>query len=127
MFRILIVDDMKTVHSFAKNLLSKATDLSVTSVFNGQEAIQLLKTGETFDLIFLDWEMPILTGPETMTKYKELNLNIPVIMMTTKNNPEDIQRMLTLGVSEYMLKPFTIDIIFEKIMFATGRTFQYAG
>jgi DNA-binding response OmpR family regulator len=41
----------------------------------------------------------------------------PVMMMTTKNLPEDIQKMLDMGVSEYLMKPFTSDILFEKISF----------
>ena len=126
MFKILIVDDMKSVHSFVKNLLSKAEGLAVTSVFNGQEALDALKSGQQFDLIFLDWEMPVMTGPETLRAFSEIKLSTPVIMMTTKNTTDDIQNMLSLGASEYLLKPFTVDIIFEKINFVTGKDFKYA-
>lgn len=117
---------MKSVHSFVKNLLSKAEGLTVTSVFNGQEALEVLKSGQKFDLIFLDWEMPVMTGPETLRAFSETSLSTPVIMMTTKNTVEDIQNMLNLGASEYLLKPFTVDIIFEKINFVTGKDFKYA-
>jgi len=46
--------------------------------------------------------------------------------MTTKNSRADIVKMLDMGVTEYLIKPFTVDILFEKIRFASGRTFQYA-
>lgn len=126
MFKILIVDDMKSVHSFVKNLLGKAEGLNVTSVFNGQEALQTLKAGNQFDLIFLDWEMPVMTGPETLLSFSQIKLSTPVIMMTTKNSADDIQNMLSLGASEYILKPFTVDILFDKMNFVTGKEFKYA-
>lgn len=126
MFKVLIIDDLKSIHSFVKNLLSKAEGVSVTSVFNGQEALDLLSREKNFDVIFLDWEMPVLTGPETMKGYVAMGLKVPVIMMTTKNSAEDIQTMLNLGVSEYLLKPFTADILFQKITFVTGQELPYA-
>jgi two-component system chemotaxis response regulator CheY len=126
MFKVLIVDDTRSVHAFLKALLAKAPGIEVTSVFNGEEALDLLEKDQTFDLLFLDWEMPKLNGPDTFQSYKKEGHTAPVIMMTTKNNPEDIARMLESGVSEYMMKPFTIDILFEKIEFVTGKVFSYA-
>lgn len=125
MFRILIVDDTKSVHAFVKSLLAKSPGLNVTSVYNGLEAQEILKK-EKFDLIFLDWEMPVMDGPTALAELKAKGLKTPIIMMTTKNAPDDIQRMLSLGVAEYLLKPFTIDILFEKISYVTGKTFEYA-
>ena len=126
MLKILIVDDTKSVHAFVKSLLSKASGIEVSSVFNGAEAVELLKNNSSFDLILLDWEMPILNGPDTFASFKSLGFQIPTIMMTTKNKPEDIERMLLMGVSEYLMKPFTIDILFEKIEFVTGLGISYA-
>lgn len=126
MFQILIIDDNRSIHAFVKNLLGKAERISVECAMNGAEAVNLLKAGKKFDLIFLDWEMPILDGPHTFEEFKSMGVSIPVIMMTTKNSRADIVRMLDLGVNEYLIKPFTVDILFEKIKFASGRTFQYA-
>jgi len=104
----------------------KASGIQTTSVFDGQEALTLLKTKPDFDLILLDWEMPNLNGPSTFSKLLESGYKIPVIMMTTKNAAEDIQKMLEMGVAEYLMKPFTIDILFEKIEYVTGKSFPYA-
>ncbi len=121
MFKALIIDDTKTVHNFVKSLLGGIADINLQSAFNGQEALEVVKADKNFDVIFLDWEMPVLNGPETMAEFKKMLLQTPVIMMTTKNQPEDIEKMLALGVSEYLMKPFTADIILEKIQFVTGR------
>ena len=57
---------------------------------------------------------------------KEMGITIPTLMMTTKNKPEDIEKMIGLGVAEYLMKPFTIDILFDKIEFVSGKAFPYA-
>lgn len=126
MFKVLIVDDTRSVHAFVKNLLLKSKEVEVTSVYNGAEAVELLEQNEQFDLILLDWEMPVLNGPESLIAIKNMNFGIPVIMMTTKNDPDDIQKMFSLGIDEYLMKPFTIDILFQKIEWVTGKAFSYA-
>lgn len=125
MFEVLIIDDTKSVQAFVKSMLAKAKEISVQSAFNGAEAVEIFKKGTKFDLIFLDWEMPILNGPETFKTLRQMGVSTPVIMMTTKNASEDIQLMLEAGVSEYLMKPFTIDILFEKIEFVTGKEFKH--
>lgn len=126
MFKILIVDDTKAVHSFVKALLQKSNEVQTESAFNGSEALTKIKGDNKYDLILLDWEMPVLNGPETLAQIKPIAGVAPIIMMTTKNKPEDIQNMLIMGASEYLMKPFTIDILFDKISFVTGKSFEYA-
>ncbi len=126
MFQILVVDDTKSVQAFVKDLLRKVPEISTQSVYNGAEAIKLLEQKNKFDLILLDWEMPVLNGPETFQKIKELAITTPTIMMTTKNLPEEISQMLNMGVAEYLMKPFTFDILLEKIEFVSGRFFSHA-
>jgi len=125
MFNILIIDDTRSVHAFVKTLLAKAEGIATTDAYDGEEAIGILKNGGRFDLILLDWEMPKLNGPETLNRFQNMGVETPAIMMTTKNAPEDIARMLDAGAKEYMMKPFTIDILFEKITHVTGRTFAH--
>ena len=126
MFKVLIVDDTKSVHAFVKNLLLKSKEVEVTSVHNGAEAVELLKENDQFDLILLDWEMPVLNGPETFLAIKAMGLRIPTIMMTTKNDPDDIQKMFSAGIDEYLMKPFTIDILFQKMEWVSGKALSYA-
>lgn len=124
--KILMIDDTKSVHAFVKGLLAPYASIEITSVFHGAEALTLLKTNSSFDLIFLDWEMPVLNGPDTFAALKAEGYQIPTLMMTTKNKPEDIEKMLNLGVAEYLMKPFTQDILLEKIEFVTGKAVSHA-
>jgi two-component system, chemotaxis family, chemotaxis protein CheY len=119
--KILIVDDTKSVHAYLKHFFSRHRSLEVICFYTGAELVEFLKTGTGGDLILLDWEMPVMTGPETLQALRALKNVIPVVMMTTKNAPEDIMKALSLGASEYVMKPFTEDILFEKIMMATGK------
>lgn len=123
---ILMIDDTRAVQAFVKNLLAKAPGINVTAVMNGQEGWELLRSGRHFDLILLDWEMPVLNGPDTIVKIRESGITTPILMMTTKNEPEDIQRVLELGAAEYLMKPFTADILFEKIGAVLGQEVPYA-
>lgn len=126
MVKILIVDDTKSVHAFVKSLLARSSMIQTTSVYNGTQAIDLLNVNRKFDIILLDWEMPIMTGPQAFDEFTKMGLKIPTVMMTTKNSVEDISKMLEKGAAEYLLKPFTIDILFEKLERASGKVLSYA-
>jgi two-component system, chemotaxis family, chemotaxis protein CheY len=119
-FKILCVDDSKSIHAFLQECLAPITE-TIDHVYNGQEAVDKLKSNmSAFDLIILDWEMPVKDGPTTFKELKSLGLNTPVFMLTSKNDPVDILKMIEAGVAEYMMKPFTADIIIEKIQQVLG-------
>ena len=116
MYKILSVDDSKSVQSFIKASLSDFTNLSLDFCENGQVAIEKIQNENLkYDLVLLDWEMPVLTGPQTYKKLRELKIDFPVIMVTSKNKPDEIGQMLRDGVLEYVMKPFTKEILIEKI------------
>jgi CheY-like chemotaxis protein len=125
MFKILVIDDTKTAHAFVNSLLRNVNEISISSAFNGLEAIELIQAAPDFDVILLDWEMPTLTGPQTFQQFKNKNIRIPIIMMSKKNSPEDIQQILQMGITEYIMKPFTTDILLEKIEFVTGKKLRH--
>jgi two-component system chemotaxis response regulator CheY len=123
MFKILVVDDTKSIHAYVCGTLNGKQGITTNSVFNGKEAVDLVKSEGLFDLILLDWEMPVLSGIETLQQLKSKTPNTPVIMMTSKNSVEDITRAFSLGASEYIMKPFTPEILFEKINRVMGEVF----
>ena len=119
-FKILCVDDSKSIHAFLQECLAPITE-TIEHVYDGQEAVEKLKSNlDAFDVIILDWEMPIKDGPTTFNELKALGLKTPVFMLTSKNNPSDIMQMIEAGVAEYMMKPFTADIVIEKIQQVLG-------
>ncbi len=77
----------------------------VTTVTNGHDALEECETIKDFDVVFLDESMPGLTGLETLTKIKEANPLLPVVMIT-KNEAEDImEEAIGSQISDFLIKP----------------------
>jgi DNA-binding response OmpR family regulator len=111
--KILIVDDSKPVHSYTKICLQELGFADFLDAYNGDEA--LLALSKEVDLILMDWEMPIKDGATTLRELRAQGIEIPVVVVTTKNRLQDITFMLDLGANDYMMKPFTVDVLNEKI------------
>lgn len=116
MKRLLIVDDSRSVHAFVKGILNEK-GFVLEHVYNGQESLQRLGNGELpkIDLILMDWEMPVMTGPEAVSAIKAKGATVPIVMMTSKNDPSDFTQMFDAGVQEYIMKPFTSDILLDRL------------
>lgn len=113
--KILLVDDTRSIHLYTKDLLRRIAKFDFYDAYNGEEALKVLQENQEIELVLLDWEMPVLDGYSTLMRIRQLLPNLPVMIVTTKSEPEDIQKMLEAGASEYMMKPFTEDILQEKL------------
>lgn len=114
--KLLFIDDSKSIHAFVKDCFASNSGVELITAYNGKVGLEILEDeGGDIDCIFLDWEMPIMNGIETLVEIKKLFPNIMVIMMTSKNGALDIQKMLSHGATDYIMKPFTRDNIFDKI------------
>jgi DNA-binding response OmpR family regulator len=112
---ILSIDDSKAVHAFLDRSLT-GTPHKLIHAMDGIEGLEILKkNGSKISVILLDWEMPGLTGPEVLDKIRSFGSKVPVIMVTTKNDPSEMKKVLEAGAVEYIMKPFTPDILIEKI------------
>lgn len=117
--RILIVDDEEVIRKFLKIHLSKL-GYEVTEAEDGEKAIEKIGGGK-FDLIICDVMMPKKSGWEVIKEVKsnpELN-EIPIILLTAKNDDVDMFKGYELGANYYMTKPFTKDQLLYglKLMF----------
>lgn len=113
--KILIVEDSKNISLMVKMCLEKK-GYEVISVNDGVEAIE-----NTFklhpDLILLDVVIPKMNGylvAQTI-KQDDDTRHIPIIMMTAKAQIEDINNAMKIGVEDYLVKPFSTEILMEKI------------
>ena len=106
--RILMVDDEPiNLQVLINHLSDKRYEL--TQAMNGEEAIRAVADGEKFDLILLDIMMPRMSGYEVCQKIREQYLpsELPIIMVTAKNQVEDLVQGLNLGANDYLAKPFS--------------------
>jgi DNA-binding response OmpR family regulator len=116
--KILIVDDSADiVEILAKRLKTQGYDIA--TALDGQDALEKA-AAEKPDLILLDVMMPGLDGISAGMRLKADpdTKNIPIIMVTAKGEHEDIMTAIEkVGVAEYIVKPFRIDQLLEKINF----------
>ena len=117
--KLLTVDDSKAVHAFMKSLF-KDTDHTLSHAYDGKEAILHIE-GDIPDLVLLDWEMPVMDGVETLVAIREAGHTMPVVMVTSKNEVSQIVQALEKGANEYVMKPFTKEILFEKLSMVLGK------
>ncbi len=121
--KIVIVDDSSTMRRIIKNILKK-TDYgdNILEAGDGKEALAVLENSDV-DLIITDWNMPVMDG---LTFVKHIRANskyddVPIIMVTTEAAKEDIITALKAGVNNYIVKPFTPDILKDKIDTVLGK------
>lgn len=104
--KVLVVDDDADVRTIASLSLRRVGGWEVEAAASGGEA--LLKAAETpFDLILLDIMMPELDGPQTFTRLRQGPApETPVIFLTGKVQKAEVSRVLALGASGFIPKPF---------------------
>ena len=103
---VLLVDDSLSVRKIVSNMLMKF-GARVTTAGDGQEALDLILTGNTFDAIITDLEMPRLSGFELVDELRRRPsfAKLPVAMLTTRASDKHREFALALGVNEYFSKP----------------------
>ncbi|MDA3821145.1 MAG: response regulator, partial [Bacteroidales bacterium] len=101
--RILWIDDeIDLLKPYILFLQEKA--YSVSTVNNGEEALELVES-EEFDLIFLDENMPGLSGLETLVRIKNIAPSVPVIMITKSEEEDIMDEAIGRKIADYLIKP----------------------
>ncbi len=113
--RILVVEDEQELIK-AVQIRLKYSGYEVLSACNGREGLEVARK-EKPDLILLDMMMPEMDGLTMLSRLKNSSdiKHIPVIMLTAKAQSDDIAQASKLGAFDYVVKPFTSQILLEKI------------
>jgi len=119
--RVLVVDDDPVILTLCQRIL-EADGYRVTSVKRGEDALAKLES-ETFDLLLTDIRLPGLNGLEVTTRLRERGLELVVITMTGYSNMEMAIQALTLGVDEFIIKPFSPDTLRVHIVRALEKAY----
>ncbi|MFZ9157262.1 MAG: response regulator [Ilumatobacteraceae bacterium] len=104
---ILLVEDNEDIRAITEIALRHESRFDVVAAEGGEDALRELQ-GRQFDAIVLDVMMPGMDGPETLAAIRQLPAarNTPVIFLTAKAQPREIQRLLDLGAVGVITKPF---------------------
>ena len=103
MFHILVVDDDKNTRLLLKAVL-EAANYSVTTASNGEEALEVMDRTHV-DLVVLDVMMPKMDGYEFTETLRSVNNNLPILMVSAKQQPADRKKGFLVGTDDYMTKP----------------------
>jgi two-component system, chemotaxis family, chemotaxis protein CheY len=124
--RILVVDDMMTMRKLVKKALTELGYTQLAEASNGSEAWQKITaqegSGQPFQLIISDWNMPVMTGIELLRKCKQTPSasKTPFLLLTAESEKSQVIEALQLGVSGYMLKPFNAHQLAQKLAIVYG-------
>ena len=116
--KILIVDDMPTVQKLMKLQLGKLGFTDTAAASNGADAWKLIESAAPpFDLILSDWNMPVCTGLELLQRVRSTNAtkDIPFFLVSAEGEKHNIVSAKEAGVTDYIMKPLTMEIMSEKI------------
>ncbi len=107
MFKILIVEDDLELSGLFKKVLIK-NGYTVKTATNGKEALDIVSS-EYIDLIISDIMMPIMDGYELVRSLRDLDLKMPVLMITAKDAFDDMRMGFLSGTDDYMVKPVNVN------------------
>jgi signal transduction histidine kinase len=113
---ILVVDDEPVNIQVLNNLLSMR-NYSVFKAYSGADALEMIENGGNFDLVLLDVMMPKMSGYELCRKLREKHTlyDLPILMLTAKNQIQDIVLGFQSGANDYVQKPFDKDELLARV------------
>jgi len=114
--RILLAEDNPVNKYITTTLLSKR-NFKVSAVEDGTEVLDLLEKDPYFDLLLLDIQMPKLGGHETCRQLRARGWNKPIIALTASAMESDKMKCLSVGMDDYMSKPFDVKVLMQKIQY----------
>jgi two-component system, chemotaxis family, chemotaxis protein CheY len=114
--RALVVDDSKTTRMIIGRIL-REIGFEVVEAGNGQEALTKLEETGVADIALVDWNMPEMTGIEFVraVRAEPAYADMKMMMVTTESEAEQVTTALEAGANEYAMKPFTKEVIQEKL------------
>jgi two-component system, chemotaxis family, chemotaxis protein CheY len=114
--KALIVDDSSAMRSYLTRILLPYGFLC-SHAADGDEALQVLAKHEPFDLVLLDWNMPLRDGLQTLRDIRRRHEfdGIRIMIVTTEIDQDRILLALDCGANEYLMKPFTPEIVDAKL------------
>lgn len=116
MFKIMIVDDNKQYAEMVASYLRSKEDIEVVGVvYDGFECIELLRN-ETPDILLLDMMMKHIDGIGVLERIRHMSYQPKVIMLTAMADERMVERALLKGAVDYLLKPFDLECLYERIV-----------
>jgi two-component system chemotaxis response regulator CheY len=119
--KMLLVDDSRTMRNILKKILESFGNVEFTEANDGLEALKAIEGNpQGFNLILIDWNMPNMDGITLVGRIRQADKKTPLIMVTTESEKPRILEAIKAGANNYALKPFTPDILLQKVRQTLG-------
>jgi len=114
--RALVIEDSRITRKILTRMLNHMGYDTVEAT-NGREGLERLREMGASDLVLVDWNMPEMDGFEFLRAVRANREydSVPLVMVTTHNDMDSVARALEAGATEFIMKPFTEDVIREKL------------
>lgn len=114
MLKILIIEDEENIRRILKKYLSKF-NITCIEAEDGKKGLDIFKKNKDgIDLILMDVMMPVMDGVEATREIRKIS-DVPIIMLTAKNQDEDEIEGLEVGANDFITKPFNLDVLLLRI------------
>jgi len=117
--KALVVDDSLTIRRIVIKALGIVGITDTTEAGDGVEAVKATESAD-FDLILLDWNMPKMSGIDTLRNIRQAGKKTPVIMVTTEAEKSRVIEAIKSGANDYLSKPFSPDQLAAKVKNVVG-------
>ncbi|MEB3176467.1 MAG: response regulator transcription factor [Synechococcus sp.] len=118
--RILVADDDKNIAQLIA-MECELEGLAVDVVKDGQQAILRLREAD-YALAILDWNMPLMSGYDVCRRLRETGSGLPILMVTARDQTDDLVQALDAGADDYLCKPFNIRALIARVKALLRRT-----
>jgi two-component system, chemotaxis family, chemotaxis protein CheY len=116
MSKAMVIDDSRAIRMILSGILGEL-GCEVETAVNGKDGLHKAAQGGDWSVFLVDWNMPEMTGLEFVEAVRKDQrfANTPLMMVTTETEISQVARALEAGANEYVMKPFTKDMIEEKL------------
>jgi len=120
--KILVVDDSSTMRRIIKNTLNHLGYKDLLEAEDGVQAWDIMTANADIGVLVTDWNMPNMNGLELVKKVRAETkyADMPIIMVTTEGGKAEVITALKAGVNNYIVKPFTPQVLKEKLELVLG-------
>ena len=112
--RVLLVDDSSTIRNIQKKILISKGHTEISEAGDGVQGLSAYNLQRP-DLMLVDWNMPNMDGLTLVKKIREVDKSVLILMVTTEAEKTRVIDAIGAGVNNYVVKPFTAQILSDKI------------
>ena len=112
----LVIDDSRAVRMVVGNIL-RDQGFRVYEAGHGQQGLEQLRANAEISLVLVDWNMPVMDGLEFIRAVRRERAwnGVKIVMVSTESESEQVQRAISAGANEYVMKPFTPEVLVAKL------------